>query len=83
MLKTKKSQTLHPGGAKALPGQEDSMVVMLWMLWILFLLDECPATHILQASWRVATFNETDGLRKNIRDSIGGHYHHSLIYKTP
>jgi len=48
MLKTKKSQTLHPGGAKALPGQEDSMVVMLWVLWILFLLDECPATHILR-----------------------------------
>lgn len=65
MSKTK-GQTLHASGAEALPGQEDGMVVMLRVLWILFLLDDCPAAHIFQASRRVATLNETDGLRKNL-----------------
>lgn len=65
-VKDQKGQTLHPSGAKALPGQEDGMVMMLWVLWILFLLDKRPAAHILQASWRVATLNETDGLRKRL-----------------
>lgn len=65
MSKTK-GQTLHAGGAESLPGQEDGMVVMLRVLWILFLLDDCPAAHVFQASRRVATLNEADGLRKRL-----------------
>lgn len=45
MSKTK-GQTLHAGGAEALPGQEDGVVVMLRVLCIVFLLDDCPAAHV-------------------------------------
>lgn len=56
--------TLHARGAKLLSREENGMVVILGVPCVLFLLQEGPATHILQTLRRVPQFNQTHGLEK-------------------
>lgn len=57
--------TLHASRAKALSCEKDGMVMVFGVFWILFLLYEGPATHILQAPRWVPAFNKANGLRGN------------------
>ena len=54
--------TLHAGGAELLPGEEDGMVVVLSVPGVRLLLQEGPATHVLQTLGRVPQLDQTHGL---------------------
>lgn len=56
--------TLHAGGAEALAGKENCMVVVFGVISVAFLLHKSPAANILQTPWWVSSFNEADGLKK-------------------
>lgn len=57
--------TLHSCGAKFLSCEEDGVVVILGIPCILLLLQEGPATHILQTLRWVPHFNQTRGLERD------------------
>lgn len=54
--------TLHASRAKALAREEDGMVMVLRVFWILFLLHEGPAAHVLQTPRGVSTLDKANGL---------------------
>lgn len=56
--------TLHAGGAEALAGEEDCVVVVFRMVWIAFLLHKGPTAHVLKAPGRVPSLDEADWLRE-------------------
>lgn len=54
--------TLHARGAKLLACEEDGVIMVLSVPRVLLLLQEGPATHILQTVRWVPQFNQTHGL---------------------
>lgn len=58
------SITLHARGAKFLSCEEDGVVVILSISSVLLLLQEGPATHVLQTLRWVPQFNQTHGLTR-------------------
>lgn len=54
--------TLHARGAKFLSCEEDGVVMILSVPCVLLLLQEGPATHILQTLRWVPQLNQTHGL---------------------
>lgn len=58
------SVTLHPSGTELLPGEENGVVVILCVPCVLFLLQEGPATHVLQTLGRVPQFDQGHGLER-------------------
>lgn len=59
-----KYSTLHTCGTKVLPCEEDGVVVVLGVVGVEPLLCVGPSAHLLQAARRVATLDQTDGLRE-------------------
>jgi len=66
------SLTLHAGGAEALAGEEDGVVVVLRVLGVRLLLHKGPAAHVLQAPGRVPALDEADGLDRGGGGGGGG-----------
>lgn len=56
--------TLHARGAKLLSCEEDGVVVILSVPRVLLLLQEGPATHVLQTLRWIPQFNQTHGLKR-------------------
>ena len=70
-----KYSTLHTCGTKILPCEEDGMVMVLSMIGVPALLRVGPATHLLQATGRVPTLDQANGLRK---EEYRSHFRNNL-----
>ena len=62
--------TLHASRTKVLAGEEDGMVVILYITLVPLLLQEGPLAHPLQALGRVPQLDKTHGLSPKQRRDI-------------
>ncbi len=67
--------TLHPCGSKLLTSEKDGVIMVFFIVSVLPLLFESPATHILQTLRRIAQLNEARGLKAYMRRTLHSKLH--------
>lgn len=67
--------TLHPSGSKLLTSEKDGVIMVFFIVSVLPLLFESPATHILQTLRRIAQLNEARGLKAYMRRTLHSKLH--------
>ncbi len=67
--------TLHPCGSKLLTSEKDGVIMVFFIVRVLPLLFECPATHILQTLRRISQLNEACGLKAYMRRTLYSKLH--------
>lgn len=72
--------TLHPCGSKLLTSEKDGVIMVIFIVSVLPLLFESPATHILQTLRRITQLNEAHGLKAYIRRMLHSKLHSEFRY---